>query len=155
MLCAGMLLLAACSAAPTVRAVRTGVQTDPAGRPFVEVRTLRAIGCRETAPEGAEAAARAQLTRSAQAQGYSGVIDVVCANGTVACVSGTTCSAIAVRYVVPDAAGRVPEAVVGGACNPPCAGNALCQDGQCVTPCEPPCTGNQVCVQDGTCQPVT
>jgi hypothetical protein len=148
-------LMAACGGGPRLRSLRTGVQRDAAGRPFVEARRMEASGCQETSRGASERDARARLAQSAQAQGYSGVIDVVCApSGPSTCLAGTTCAGVAVRYVVPRADGSTPEASPGARCEPACTGAARCQDGQCVAACEPPCEAGRVCVQDGTCQPV-
>lgn len=149
---------AGCASPMVLRAPRVGAQRDPQGRVFYELRRVTAIGCHDPARGAATTEEMStRLAGSAQAQGYSGVVDVQCAPMSLnGCARGVSCSALAVRYVVPDSSGagaRDPR--VGVACSPPCEGSASCQEGQCVAACEPPCAGGEVCGPAGRCEPVS
>jgi hypothetical protein len=153
----GAVLVAAhASCGASQRALRVGVQRDAAGRPFLEMKTMSLVGCEDpTTGNIPEADVRSRLNASAQDQGYSGVIEVTCAaGGGGQCAVGVTCAGIAVRYVIPSAGGEIAGATPGASCEPPCAGTARCQEGQCVPACLPLCGVGSVCVQSGTCDSV-
>lgn len=152
-LSAGVLGWVACSgAAPNVRDPRAGLQRDAQGRAFYEVRRFSSTGCNDARAGAREEEVRAQLSRQAQEQGYSGVGEVRCTNsGSGSCGSGTTCSGLALRYV--SGSNTTNEVGPGHPCNPPCAANASCQEGVCVASCDPPCGADLLCGPGGRCEP--